>query len=122
MIPATFVGLLFGSMILGVFLGIIASLILKHIGADSSGNSNKQLGVMMVTPWAVYLLSEFAGLSGIVSIMFCGFVMAKYSMPNLSERAKESTISIYEGVSFNIEIIIFVYMGLSFTGFKNHFK
>jgi hypothetical protein len=40
-------------------------------------------------------------------------------MPNLSEKVKESTIVIYEGISFNIEIIIFVYIGLSVTGFNS---
>ena len=70
----------------------------------------------MVVPWTAYLFGEFTGLSGIVTIMICGFFMARYGIPNLSNQAKHSTYSIYHGISFNIEILVFSYMGLSLTG------
>lgn len=76
---------------------------------------------MFVVPWATYLVCEFAELSGIVALMSCGFVMARYSIPNLSANSKNSVITVYEGISHNFDIIIFVYMGIALTGFENHF-
>lgn len=76
---------------------------------------------MFVVPWLIYLISEFAELSGIVALMSCGFVMARYSMPNLDILNKKSILSVYEGISHNFDIIIFVYMGMAITGFEGHF-
>ena len=70
----------------------------------------------MVVPWSAYLFGEFTGLSGIVTIMICGFITARYGLPNLTSQAKHSAYSIYHGLSYNIEILVFAYMGLSLTG------
>ena len=71
---------------------------------------------MMAVPWSAYLFGEFTGLSGIVTIMICGFFIARYGIPNLTSQTKYSTYSIYHGLSSNIEIFVFAYMGLSLTG------
>lgn len=48
-----------------------------------------EVSVTVIIPWVCYLISQAVGYSGIVSIVFCGIVMAKYALPNLSESGKE---------------------------------
>lgn len=39
-VPANFVGLLFGSLIMGIIFGVIGSLLLKNIEISQAENSN----------------------------------------------------------------------------------
>jgi sodium/hydrogen exchanger 8 len=44
--------------------------------------------VILIVPWVSYLIAEGFGLSGIVSIIFCGISMARYALPNLAIEGK----------------------------------
>ena len=46
-----------------------------------------ETALSMTFPWAAYYTSEALELSGIVTIMFCGIVMAQYTRHNLSDVA-----------------------------------
>jgi len=40
-------------------------------------------------PWISYLVADILSLSGIVSILFCGIGMERYTIPNLSDKGKK---------------------------------
>lgn len=44
--------------------------------------------ILTSIPWVSYLIAETLKLSGIVSIIFCGITMARYTLPNVSEHGK----------------------------------
>jgi solute carrier family 9 (sodium/hydrogen exchanger), member 8 len=73
--------------------------------------------MMLVLPWGSYLIGEWLSLSGIVSIIITGIVMASYSMPNLSKASRQSVESIYISISHNCEAIIFLFLGMGLVGF-----
>ena len=70
--------------------------------------------MLVIFPYAAYMLSEGLGLSGIVSILFCGIVMAYYTTQNLSERTKETAFDFFRVLASLSETFVFVYMGISF--------
>ena len=51
----------------------------------------KEAVMIAVFAWTSYFVAEAFELSGIVAILFCGIVMAKYTRDNLSEEAKVLT-------------------------------
>jgi sodium/hydrogen exchanger 8 len=85
-----------GSFVIGVGTALLVSYILKKLNIYNP-NNRKQLEATSVIfgPWISYLLSEALTLSGIVSILFCGIFMARYTYPNLSESVKELVGSAY---------------------------
>ena len=57
-------------------------------------------------------------LSGIVSIMVCGIVMAKYVRPNLTDEANDRVAAFFRTVSSLAEIFAFIYAGSSLFTMK----
>jgi NhaP-type Na+/H+ or K+/H+ antiporter len=43
-----------------------------------------EIGLVMTLPWVAYLIAQFAGLSGIVTILFNGLANAIYIKPNIT--------------------------------------
>mmetsp|Transcript_4369 Transcript_4369/g.386 ORF Transcript_4369/g.386 Transcript_4369/m.386 type:complete len:92 (-) Transcript_4369:33-308(-) len=70
----------FGSMFIGIMIGIISAYILK----DGRSSLNTEITILIAVPWASYLIASMFKLSGILSIMSCGISMAKYALPNIT--------------------------------------
>ena len=78
-----------GSFLIGTTVAVIASFALKTIDSINPNKRNQfEASVIIIGPWVSYLISESLSLSGIVSILFCGIFMAKYTYPNLSADGK----------------------------------
>uniref|UniRef100_A0A453RIS8 Cation/H+ exchanger transmembrane domain-containing protein n=2 Tax=Aegilops tauschii subsp. strangulata TaxID=200361 RepID=A0A453RIS8_AEGTS len=58
-----------------------------------------------------YMLAEGFGLSGIVSILFTGIVMKRYTFSNLSEDSQRFTAALFHLLSSLAETFVFIYMG-----------
>ena len=117
-IPSKFVGLLFGSFLIGLITAILASIILK----SNNLSKNQQVGIMFLVPWGTYFMAEFLDFSGIVTIVSNGFAMASYALPNLSTSASKTTVMLYEGIASNFDIIVFFYLGVALFSIENHFS
>ncbi|KAE8805721.1 sodium/hydrogen exchanger 6-like [Hordeum vulgare] len=97
----------------------------NFVGSMSSGNVILQLNFLIfiyslhnlesclfvLFPYFSYMLAEGLGLSGIVSILFTGIVMKRYTFYNLSEDSQRFTARFFHLLSSLAEAFIFIYMG-----------
>ena len=70
-----------------------------------------ELSVLLLAPLAAYMLADYAKLSGIVAILFCGIAMARYARPVASPGARAVSIEFYRALAKIAETGVFVYMG-----------
>ncbi|KAM0910470.1 hypothetical protein ACQ4PT_014140 [Festuca glaucescens] len=72
---------------------------------------NLESCLFVLFPYFSYMLAEGLGLSGIVSILFTGIVMKRYTFYNLSEDSQRFTARFFHLLSSLAEAFIFIYMG-----------
>lgn len=118
-----FVTIFIGSMVIGVLAGIISSLVFKALNLKQQHDTMfLETALSFVFPWAAYFIAEAQSLSGIVSILFCGIMMATYTKLNFSQEARVLTARGFKSVAFIAETFVFVYLGMAvftFPIFKN---
>ncbi|EER34168.1 mitochondrial sodium/hydrogen exchanger [Candida tropicalis MYA-3404] len=109
------------STIIGIFIGILVALILKH----SHIRRYPQIETCLVLLFAYqsYFFSNGAHMSGIVSLLFCGITLKHYAYYNMSRRTQIATKYIFQLLAQLSENFIFIYLGLSlFTEVELVFK
>mmetsp|Transcript_12151 Transcript_12151/g.41265 ORF Transcript_12151/g.41265 Transcript_12151/m.41265 type:complete len:700 (+) Transcript_12151:36-2135(+) len=107
-----------GSLLIGVAYGLISSLVYKYAGLNHHGEAVFVESVMVVSfAWGAYYTAEALELSGIVAILFCGIVMAKYTRDNLSAEAGVLTARGFKCVALLAETYVFVYLGMAAFAF-----
>ncbi|KAG9139699.1 hypothetical protein Leryth_021162 [Lithospermum erythrorhizon] len=94
MIILRFLETFIGSMSAGVGVGFTSALI--SFSTDDSLS---------------YMLAEGFGLSGIVSILFTGIVMKRYTYSNLSDKSQKFVSAFFHLISSLAETFTFIYMG-----------
>jgi len=107
-----------GSLLIGAVYGILSALTFKKL--DLRHHSElifMQSALSFAFPWAAYFTSEALELSGIVTILFCGMIMAVYTRYNFSEEAKILTSQGYKCVAVVAETYVFVYLGMAVCTF-----
>lgn len=101
----------------GAILALIVSYILKVI-KSGYGGMNFEAATVIFGPWISYLVSEALSMSGIVSILFCGIFMARYTYPNLSNMTKEMVAKAYNVVAHSAEVLVFIFLGMGVFSFN----
>lgn len=99
------------STIIGMAVGILVALILKH----SHIRRYPQIETCLVLLFAYqsYFFSNGAHMSGIVSLLFCGITLKHYAYYNMSRRTQIATKYIFQFLAQLTENFIFIYLGLS---------
>lgn len=111
-----FVKIFLGSLLIGFLYGALSAYVYKLAGMkhDEHGSMVYVECVMIVCfAWGAYYTAEALELSGIVAILFCGIVMAKYTVANLSSEAKGLTAKGFKCVALLAETFVFVYLGMA---------
>jgi len=75
-----------------------------------------QVSVVLLGGYLSFALAELFSLSGVLSVFFCGAVLARYAWAHLSERAREASTVTTGMLSAIAEAYCFVAVGLSSTG------
>mmetsp|Transcript_58560 Transcript_58560/g.127350 ORF Transcript_58560/g.127350 Transcript_58560/m.127350 type:complete len:302 (+) Transcript_58560:682-1587(+) len=104
----------FGSTGVGVFFGIVASLVYKYFDfTEHSSLMFMEVVMAAVFPYMAWLLAEAQSLSGIVAILFCGIVMAHYAQNNMSPKGAKFATKFFKAMATLAESFVFVYLGVS---------
>lgn len=113
-----FLGVLAGSFLLGFMFAAVTALLTKFTRMCET--PLLETSVFFLLSWSSFLSAEACGLSGIVSVLFCGLSQARYTVHNLSAEGKTRTKELFEVFKFLGEIFIFSYMGYVLLMFPRH--
>jgi solute carrier family 9 (sodium/hydrogen exchanger), member 8 len=103
------------SIILGVTLGLVASLMYKH--TQLSDYPKLETSLLFCFCYLCYSTAESMNLSGIMAIFFQGIILSHYNSYNLSPAAHVASEQIFSTVATVAETTVFLYMGMGvFTG------
>ncbi|KAI9729985.1 MAG: monovalent cation:H+ antiporter, CPA1 (nhx1) [Cirrosporium novae-zelandiae] len=101
----------FGSLIIGVIIGIITALTLKHTLVRRFPKIESCLVILIA--YASYFFSNAIHMSGIVSLLFCGITLKHYAYYNMSRRTQLTTKYLFQVLAQLSENFIFIYLGLT---------
>lgn len=105
-----FIGISIGSSLMGVFLGLMCSLLFKKL--DMSHLPAYEVLILLLMAFFTYAAIEAMHMSGVMGLFFCGVVLSHYNWYNLSENAKISTKTVFHSIALAMETTVFIYMGL----------
>ncbi|KAL4957777.1 Sodium/hydrogen exchanger family-domain-containing protein [Aspergillus filifer] len=107
----------FGSMLVGVIVGIMTALGLKYTHVRRQPKIESCLIVLIA--YASYFFSNGVYLSGIVSLLFCGITLKHYAYYNMSRRTQLTTKYLFQVMAQLSENFIFIYLGLDLLVQRN---
>ncbi|KAF3331060.1 sodium/hydrogen exchanger 6-like protein [Carex littledalei] len=108
---------------LGTFVGSLSSgtqvneqtHLFKYAGLDVENLYNLESCLFVLFPYFSYMLAEGLGLSGIVSILFTGIIMKRYTVLILSENSQRFVTAFFHLLSSLAETFVFIYMGFDIS-------
>ncbi|XP_024965253.1 sodium/hydrogen exchanger 2-like [Cynara cardunculus var. scolymus] len=75
-------------------------------------STDREVSLMILMAYLSYILAEVFGLSGILTVFFCGIVMSHYAWHNVTMNSQVTTKHAFATMSFIAEIFIFMYVGM----------
>jgi sodium/hydrogen exchanger 8 len=108
----------FGSLIFGVFLGMVYTFIAR--AANMKENKKAQILIIFVSCYLTYALAETVGLSGIIAETFCSLVMAVYMRPHLSSEGCVLTSFFVKQIATLADSAVFLLVGVSVVQLSAH--
>lgn len=104
-----FIYLVILSSIVGVAVGLVSAFIVRRLFRAHS--TDREVLLVGLMGFLAYIVGQFANLSGIFSVFFCGITMSHYTWHGISPKAKVVTIYMFRVISFAFEVMLFVYAG-----------
>jgi sodium/hydrogen exchanger 8 len=101
----------FGSIAIGIALGLLSALVFKHLNLREKPAFETALFILW--SYIPFVLCEAVGLSGILGILFVGMMMVHYTHYSLSRVGQITTRQLYRSLGFLAETCCFVNLGLT---------
>jgi len=114
-----FIVIFLGSAGVGTLVGLVSSLVLKHV--DLYFNPSLEFALMLCFVYIPYAFAEGIHLSGIMAILFCGIVMSQYTHYNLSPVTQITMQQTMRTLAFACESCVFAYLGMAIFSFPHKF-
>lgn len=111
-----FISLSFFSIIIGVIMGLLSSIVLKNC-RFLTVNPVIECNLIFVFGYLAYSITELFHFSGIIALLTSGILMSKYSWYNLSPQAKQVTSIAFQVVGYAVEAFVFGYLGITFFSY-----
>lgn len=96
------------SCALGASSGLAIAATIKHLGPFSQPQEVALVGALA---FLSYLLADLAGLSGILSLFFCGMAVSHYALQHVSRPSRAALLNAFATLSYLLEGLIFLYVG-----------
>ncbi|PIM98976.1 Sodium/hydrogen exchanger protein [Handroanthus impetiginosus] len=106
-----FFSLFITSTLLGVSVGLLCAYVIKRLyfGRHST---DREFALMILMAYLSYIIAELFDLSGILTVFFCGIVMAHYTWHNVTAGSRITTKHAFATLSYIAETFIFLYVGM----------
>lgn len=114
-----FCKLSFTSVGCGIVASFTCALLLKHLRFLTHSPVHETLFVFTFG-YMGYMFSELFELSGIITLLTSGILMAHYAWYNLSPQSKQTTSLAFAAIGFGSEAFIFAYLGLTFFSYASY--
>ncbi|KAL1641620.1 monovalent cation:H+ antiporter, CPA1 (nhx1) [Diplodia intermedia] len=101
----------FGSLVIGLIIGVMTSLLLKFTYVRRFPKIESCLVILIA--YLSYFFSNAIHMSGIVSLLFCGICLKHYAYHNMSRRTQLTSKFVFQVMAQLSENFIFIYLGLS---------
>lgn len=66
-------------------MGLLTTIVFKNMRFLVKEKGISEMALTILTAFLSYVLSEWAGWSGVITMLFCGTVLAHYNSYNLTE-------------------------------------
>jgi len=120
--PLNILGDFFGlstiSLAIGIGIGLLSALMTSRIRLQIE-NPISETALIFFMGYTSYALAEVFHVSGIVTLITCGIVMAQYTWYNLSNQGKTLTACSLQVIGYGAEAFVFVYLGLTFFSYAS---
>jgi solute carrier family 9 (sodium/hydrogen exchanger), member 6/7 len=107
-----------GSLGIGIFFGLLASYLLKKMRFLTVQSIRETLFIFSFG-YLSYTAGELLKMSGIISLLTSGIVMAHYAWYNLSPQGKHVSGIAFSVIGYGFEAFIFAYLGLTFFSYAD---
>src|SRR5262245_49426509 len=97
-----------GGVGLGLAVGVAVFAIRRRIGKAPAVENT----ISLLTPFAAYIPAERLGVSGVLAVVTVGLYLGRKSTTFLSAQTRIQTFSMWETVTFVLEGLIFILIGL----------
>mmetsp|Transcript_28839 Transcript_28839/g.35434 ORF Transcript_28839/g.35434 Transcript_28839/m.35434 type:complete len:538 (-) Transcript_28839:1587-3200(-) len=106
-----FLGISFFSVLVGICVGLVCSLVFKKTNISSYHTYEVEL--LFLFTFGCFALAEIWKLSGVVALFFFAITLSHYNYYNMSEQSKISSTYVFEALAKGSESLVFLYMGIS---------
>ena len=104
-----------GSVMIGVSIALAFALLTKYVKPPETPIFEQ---IMFFTfAYISYILADLVGVTGIISVFFCGFAMAHYAYHNMSKVSLLSSKVVLRAFASMCDAFVFMYLGLGVFAF-----
>jgi len=106
----SFLALTLGSLSIGVVIALVTSFLFKRFKVDSPA---VEFVLILCCSYSSYCLAEVIGLSGILSMFFCGVLVGHYAIYNISHVGRITIHHSLRSMTVMAETFLFAYLGIT---------
>lgn len=105
---------LFGGLLGGVVMGVLAWALLEFIRRRGIDNPTLHVTLELLLPFLIYLVSEQLHIGGVIAVVMAGMMMSLLPHRHTAQTARQQlqSKSVWETISFVLNGIIFVLLGM----------
>jgi len=90
-IAGTFIVMIVVSIAIGLVFAILLTLMFKHSRFVLKSKGVSEVSLIFLTGYMSYIVSELLGLSGVITMLFCGITLSHFNTYNMSEQGVKTS-------------------------------